>query len=129
MTKFISVTEYLMGRAKMEDLSDEQVRNLNTLIPKINDLLEAYGKPVTMSSGYRTAEDQARINPKVKHSNHMLCAAIDIFDPDKSFTYWVLQHMQKVVDLDLYLEDPSHCRNWLHIQHLAPPSKYRIFIP
>ncbi len=129
MTKMISVTEYLMGRAKMEDLSDEQVRNLNTLIPKINDLLEKYGKPVTMNSGYRTAEDQARINPKAPHSQHMACAAIDLGDKTLSFRYWCLMHIPELESRGLYMEDPISTPTWTHLQIVAPKSGYRIFSP
>ena len=42
-----------MGRATLETLTDEQKANVNTLIPKINDLLERFGEKRTVSSGLR----------------------------------------------------------------------------
>lgn len=125
----ISVNQYLMGRAKLEELSDEQVRNINTLIPKVNELLERYGKPVTMSSGFRSKEDQMRINPKAPNSRHCLGAAIDIADKDHNFRYYCLTHLNDLIELGLYMEDPVHTPSWLHLQIIAPKSGKRIFIP
>jgi hypothetical protein len=129
----ISVEQYLMGRAKLEDLTPEQVGNINTLIPKINELLERYGKPVKMTSGYRSPADQQRINPKAPGSMHTRGAAIDLWTDDKSFTYWVLMHLDYLIELGLYIEDPSHTSKglggWIHCQIIPPRSGRRIFIP
>lgn len=127
--KYLSVGEYLMGRATMADLTPEQVGNLNTLIPKINELLERYGKPWKLNSGYRTPADQQRINPKAPRSKHTLCAAVDLADKDKSLTNWCILNIKVLEELGLYLEDPSHTISWLHIQCIPPRSGYRIFIP
>lgn len=126
---FISVDQYLMGRIKPEDLTPEQIANMNTLIPKVNELLERYGKPLTMNSGYRTKEDQLRINPKAPNSRHCEAAAIDIGDKDHSFRYWVLMHLDYLIELGLYLEDPSHTASWIHLQCTPPKSGKTIFIP
>lgn len=129
MIKYVSVTEYLMGRATIETLTEQQVINLNTLIPKINDLLELYKKPLHVNSGYRTKEDQLRINPKAPNSQHCECAAIDLGDRDNSFRNWCLMNLQHLVDLGLYMEEPSHTPTWVHLQVIAPKSGYRIFLP
>lgn len=129
MPTTISVNQYLMGRAKLEELSDEIVANINKLIPIINDLLEAYGKPVTMNSGFRTEEDQMRINPKAPKSMHCIGAAIDIGDKDHNFRYWCLNNLNEVIKRGIYLEDPAHTASWMHCQIIAPKSGSRIFIP
>ena len=127
--KYISVEEYLMGRIKVEELTPEQVGNMNTLIPKINTLLERYKRPLEMNSGFRTEEEQMRINPKAPKSKHTECAAIDIGDKDHNFRYWVLMHLDYLIELGLYMEDPSHTPTWVHLQCIPPKSGKRIFIP
>lgn len=127
--KPISVMQYLMGRAKLEDLPPEHVTNINILIPKINELLERYNRPVPMNSGYRTVEDQKRINPKAMKSKHMEGAAIDLGDRDHNLRYFILNNVKILEELDLYMEDPSHTATWIHLQIIPPKSKRRIFIP
>lgn len=129
MDNFISVEQYLMGRAKLEDLTPEQVANLNTLIPKINELLSRYKRKVPMNSGYRSKADQMRINPKAPKSKHCECAAIDLGDKDHNFRYWVLMHLDYLIELGLYMEDPASTFNWVHLQCIPPKSKRVIFIP
>lgn len=118
-----------MGRTTLDKLSDQQVRNLNILINKVNELLDRYGKSVTMNSGYRSPEDQARINPKAPKSKHMECAAIDIGDKDHNFRYFCLNNLHHLVELGLYMEDPSSTYNWIHLQIIPPKSGRRIFLP
>lgn len=118
-----------MGRAKLEDLPPEHVANINTLIPKINELLERYNRPVPMNSGYRTVEDQKRINPKAMKSKHMEGAAIDLGDKDHNLRYFILNNVKILEELDLYMEDPSHTATWVHLQCIPPKSGRRIFIP
>lgn len=113
----------------MDKLSDEQIRNLNTLIVKVNELLDRYNKPITMNSGYRSLEDQMKINPKAPNSKHCECAAIDLGDQDHNFRYWCLTHINYLIELELYMEDPSHTLTWIHLQCIAPHSGHTIFIP
>lgn len=127
--KYISVDEYLMGRTTMDQLSDEQVRNLNTLIPKVNELLSRYNKSIKVNSGYRSPADQARINPKAPKSKHIECAAVDLEDRSHNFRYWVLAHLSDLIELGLYMEDPSHTPTWVHLQCIPPKSGKHIFIP
>jgi uncharacterized protein YcbK (DUF882 family) len=79
---FITMDSYLKGRVKLTDLSDELIRNANTIVPRANELLERFGSYRACTSGYRSPSDQARINPKATHSKHLICAAIDIEDKD-----------------------------------------------
>lgn len=129
--KLVSMEDYLMGRIKIEDLDGEQTINLNTLIPRINDLLSEYNKEVTLHSGYRSPADQARINPKASKSKHLVCAAIDLGDKDRgtSLRNWCLTRLDLLVKIGLWMEDPSHTLTWVHLQCIPPKSGYRIFIP
>lgn len=127
--QYISVDQYLMGRIRIEDLSPELLGNMNTLIPKVNDLLSQFRQYRGVNSGYRSAEDQARINPKAPHSQHMVCAAVDLEDKDNNLRYWCLTHIQVLIDLGLWMEDPIHTPTWVHLQCVSPKSGSRIFIP
>lgn len=125
----ITKEEYLMGRIKEEDLPDEYKKNMEELLDKINKLLALYKKPVTLNSGYRSSEDQLRINPKAPKSKHTECAAIDLGDRSLSFRYWCLINLKELIDLGLYMEDPSHTPTWTHLQCIPPHSGSRIFLP
>lgn len=126
--KYISIIEYLMGRAEMTSLPDELISNMNTLVPKINNLLEAFGEYRACNSGYRTIEDQKRINPSAMKSWHLKCAAIDLEDKDRKLLKWILD--TKALEVyDLYMESPDSTPTWVHLQLYPPKSKRRIFIP
>lgn len=127
--KYITAVDYLMGRTTVDKLSSEQTTNLETLIIRINDLLSHYNRDIKINSGYRSPEDQARINPKAPKSNHLICAAVDIADRDHCFRYWVLMHLDLLIKLGLWMEDPSHTATWVHLQCIPPRSGSRIFIP
>lgn len=127
--KFISVTEYLMGRAKLEDLSPELQSNVNTLIPKINDLLEKFGEYRKCNSGYRSLEDQKRINPSAMKSKHLSCQAIDLEDKNRVLSQWCLKNVKVLEELGLYCEDFKYTPTWCHFQIVAPKSGKRFFIP
>jgi hypothetical protein len=114
--------------------SDEQSSNLSTLLDKMNQVRQAYGKPMTVNSGLRSDADQARINPSAPKSKHLLGAACDINDPDGSLWKWVMDNLDLMQQLGLYFEDPRwthHPDNhgWVHFQILPPASGKRIFVP
>jgi len=127
--KFISVDEFLMGRAKLDELTPEQVANMNTIIPRANDLLQAFGEYRKVNSGYRSPADQQRINPSAPKSKHLLCAAIDLSDPDGKLSAFVMANLPLVSRIGLWIENPQKTRGWVHIQCLPPKSGSRVFNP
>jgi hypothetical protein len=142
--KYISVYEYLMGRAKIEDLTDEQLANMNTLIPKVNELLEKFGEYKKCNSGFRSINDHLRIykeinekrkkqgKPEVKvpmSSSHLKAAAIDLEDKNDKLKNWILKNVHVLEELDLYCESFSHTDTWVHLQIFKPKSGNRFFIP
>lgn len=124
---YISVSEYLMGRIEYKDLTPEQVANMNTLIPKVNELLSRFGEYRKCNSGFRTLEDQKRINPKAMKSNHLTCCAIDLSDPDGKLHKWMKANPKVIEELDLYMEERQG--GWQHIQIVCPRSQKRWFNP
>jgi hypothetical protein len=141
--RYISMQDYL-GKVKMEELTPEQVSNLNTLIPKVNQLLEKFGSFRMVTSGLRTMEDHLRIYeninakrkatglPQLKvpmSSRHLICAAVDLEDRDGKLKAWIKKNESILEELDLYCEAFEHTPNWVHVQCLAPKSGKRFFKP
>lgn len=142
--KYISVDEYLMDRAKLEDLSSEIVGNINTLIPRINQLLEKFGQKKDVNSGLRLLlnhlETYKKINedrkakglseiPVPMGSKHLVGAAIDLEDKDRTLTQFCMDHLDLLQDLGLWMENPSYCSTWVHLQIFPPKSGNRVFNP
>lgn len=123
------MNEYLMGRTTVDQLTQEQLNNLNTLIPNINDLLERFGEYRKCNSGFRSLEDQKRINPKSMSSKHLYCAAIDLEDKNNKLKEWILNNIKILEDLNLWCEDFSYTPTWVHLQCIPPKSKNRFFKP
>ena len=130
---YISVVEYLMGRGEKYPVTPEMISNYNTLIPKVNQLLEMFfiDNPEAprrdVNSGYRPAEINAGIPGSAKKSNHMICAAVDLKDNDRLLGNWCLKNLDKLNQIGLYMEDLEHTPTWVHWQIVK--SKRNPFIP
>lgn len=138
MKQYISVNEYLMDRAKLEDLTPEQQANLNTLIPKVNELLERFGEYRKCNSGFRSMSDHLRIykekgiTDKSKipmNSWHLKAGAIDLEDKNRKLTKWCQKNVSILEELELWCEHPDATPSWLHIQIAPPKSGKRFFNP
>lgn len=109
-------------------LTQEQIINLTILIDKISVLRDNYGKPMKVTSGVRSMEDQMRINPKAPNSAHRTGEAVDILD-DGSLKQFIANNLTLIEELDLYFEDFDHTPTWVHIQTRKPKSGNRFFKP
>lgn len=127
--KYISMDEMLMGRITMAELTPEQVANINTLVPRVNELLEAFGEYRKVNSGYRSQADQQRINPSAPKSKHLLCAAVDLSDPDGKLAAFCMANLPLISKIGLWLENPQKTKGWVHAQCLPPKSGSRVFNP
>jgi hypothetical protein len=130
MTKlpYISVAEYLMGRVgSLSDLTPEQVGNLNTLIPKVNMFLEAFGSHRKVNSGYRSPAINAATPGAAPKSNHLICAAVDLEDADAKLHAFARNNTLLLEDLGLWCEERQG--GWLHLQIYPPRSGKRFFKP
>lgn len=125
--KYISMDEYLMSRIRIENLTSDQLLNMNTLVPKVNELLEHFGEYRLVTSGYRSIEDQKRINPKSMNSAHLSCQAVDLEDKDGKLNSWLKNNIAVLVELELYCEERQG--PWQHIQCRPVKSGKRFFIP
>lgn len=129
---FISVSEYLMGRIKLEDLPEDQRADLAKLLSAVNGLLIKFGQYRKVTSGYRRPEDNAKANG-AKNSTHMICQGVDLEDTSGDLGKFCLSNLKILENLGLYMEDYNSTHgargNWVHLQIRRPASGNRIFIP
>lgn len=103
--------------------------NLHDLLNKVNQIRSAYGKPMMVSSGLRSQEDQARINPGAPKSKHLTGQACDIADHNGTLKAFVGANIKLLEDAGLWCEDFAHTPTWVHFQTVPPGSGKRFFIP
>lgn len=122
----ISYTEYLMGRARVEDLPLGCVQNMVVLLTIVNNLLIEFGEYRKVVSGYRRPEDNAAAGG-AKKSAHMTCEAIDLEDKDERFKKFMTEELLE--KFGLYREADKATPSWIHLTTRAPRSGSRVFNP
>lgn len=120
----ITYLELLHGH-NVSDLTIAQQHNLEDLLKAINVIREAWGLPMMVTSGFRSQQDQARINPKVTHSAHMEGKAVDIEDKDGSLYKWCTENVPLLERAGIWIEKGTI--GWTHCQ--IRPAHNRFFIP
>jgi len=115
-------------------LNDEQKKNFAILLEKINAIRDKYGKPMLVTSGVRSWEDQVRIDNAAGRkprtgSMHLMACAVDIWDRDRHLWGWVMDNLKFLEKLGVYMEDGTYTRTWVHFQIKPPVSGNRIFKP
>lgn len=109
--------------------TEEIDKNLTTLLECMNQVRTLWAKPMIVTSGLRSQEDQARINPQAPKSKHLLGQAVDISDPDGSLSEWVEDNVGVMIRVGLWMEDFDYTKGWVHFQCVPPLSGKRFFIP
>lgn len=129
----------LMGRPMQ--IPAEHQANLDDLLIKLNKLREAYGKPLQVTSGYRTLEhhlaiyaakgitDRAKIPMQSRHLFGLAVDVVPIEDPIEHLHDWILAHEPLMADIGLWFEDFKYTTTWVHTQSIPPASGKRFFIP
>lgn len=108
--------------------------NLIRLHFVLNSIRAHYGKPLTITSGYRTLEEHLKIyeerkKPAPMGSLHLVGAAADIDDPQCQLKSWILDHVSLMGNLEVYLEAFDDTPTWVHVQIYPPKSEKRFFEP
>lgn len=127
----ISKSEITMGRDLQypNEYTAQIDENIDDLLVRINKVRTAYGKPMTVASGWRTVEINNMTPNAAPRSNHCLGLACDIRDSDGKLRTWVLANLQLLKDVGLWIEEPSYTKNWIHFQSVPPGSRKRVFVP
>lgn len=123
--------ELTMGRDVLypKDFTKEVQANLKVLHEKINIVREKYGKPMIVPSGWRPQTVNDATPGAAKASKHIIGLAVDIYDEDGTLWKWVIENLQLMQDLGIYLEDKRFTNTWVHFQIGPPKSGKRIFKP
>lgn len=116
---------------KNRPLTTEQSQNLEELFLVMSHIEAEYGKPLVVTSGFRSVEDETRIDPSHPGSMHTEGAACDILDPDDTSPLWswIMMNLDLMIELDVYLEDRNSCKAHCHFQIFPPASGKLIFKP
>lgn len=118
-------------------LDDIQSKNIEVLLHRMNQVRIIYNKPMIITSGVRTIEDQIRIytekgiTDKSKipmGSMHLIGAACDVLDLDGSLMKWCKDNVTVLEAIGLWIEDDTSTPR-VHFQVFAPKSGSRFFKP
>lgn len=133
----------VIGKTPLSDIDISIQHSIEELIKRVNVVLLAYGKPVIVTSGFRSMHDHLRIYSEINSkrrkqnlpelkiplsSKHLSGHAVDIADPGLVLTKWLKGPGDKLLASNgLYCEDGNS--NWVHFQDAAPKSGSRWFLP
>jgi hypothetical protein len=98
-------------------------------VERVNLLLEAFGEPRRVNSGWRPAAINAGVPNAAAKSKHMTCQACDLNDDDGSLDAWCMANLQILERIGLWLEHPDSTPRWTHWQIVPPGSGNRVFRP
>lgn len=121
----------------------EHDANIDKLLIEVNKLRLAYGKPLQVSSGYRSMQEHLAIyaakgitdQKKIPmQSNHLKGLAVDLVTIDEpiknlhDFVKKLVEDESEVVE-NLWFEDFAYTPQWCHIQCVSPKSGRKFFKP
>lgn len=132
----------ILGKVARESIPEDHQKNLDELLEKINKIRYAWGKPMRVTSGYRSKEDQIRIYKDLAEqrgqtfdpnkipwgSAHLKCAAVDISDPDGKLYDWTHENKALMEEIGVWMEVKDDQKR-VHFQIYAPKSGNRWFNP
>jgi hypothetical protein len=114
-------------------LNAEQEQNLKELQKRLIAFRKLWAKPMIITSGFRTIEDQMRIYRNKKRvpmfSCHLRGAAADVADRDGMLGIYCVNNIPVLEECGLWIEDPLRTPGWVHFQIFPPVSGNRVFQP
>ena len=126
-SKYFKTSEYLKDREIEYPLSPEFKENMKALLSKLDIVRFEWGKPLTISSGYRPGRFN-QVAGGAKNSAHLSCEAVDVVDATGDLADF-LSNEERLKIYGLYLENPARTPGWCHLQTRATKSGNRIFNP
>lgn len=132
MAAILTLADYFMGRDVVHaDELDVTLRaNALATVSRVNALLHLAGAAeATVNSGWRPYSINAAIPNASARSRHLTCQAIDLRDRDGILDAWCLRNLDRLAELELWLEHPCATPGWCHVQTVPPKSGRRVFMP
>ena len=144
--KSMVTIQELLGKIKFVDISAELQSNIKDLYEKINKVRTAFGKPMVVTSGYRSKDHHIAVYKSLAKqrgqqfdekkipwgSKHLTCQAVDISDPDGSLFKWVKDNETLMVEIGLFMEEADDQKR-VHFQTKPygswSPGKSQFFKP
>lgn len=135
------ITEAELLKVPIDTIPSKHQYNLLVLLDRANAFRTAYGKPLRVTSGYRSLEDHLRIyaakgitdHAKIPmKSLHLSGQAVDLVpieDPIEHLHEWVLSNIKLMEAIGFWMEDFGVTKTWTHLQTLPPSSGKRFFLP
>ncbi len=133
----------LVKNTPINDIPLTHQHNLEELLLRINKFRLVYGKPMSVTSGYRTMQDHIRIYSKINaervknnlpeikvptKSSHLTGCAVDIYSPTSELMDFCKSNIELLEQIGLWIEDDiSQPR--VHFQINPPLSGNRFFKP
>lgn len=101
---------------KLDNTPDEQaIKNLNTLVDNVLDpLRKLYGKPIIVTSGYRSPEVNRSVNGATS-SQHALGEAVDISIGSKEENKKLFSLIKDNLPFDQLINE--HDYSWVHVSY------------
>ena len=128
-----------LGRTN--DLPKEHLDNLVKLHDKINKLRDAYGKPLRVTSGYRSLEkhlaiyaakgitDKKKIPMQSRHLSGLAVDLAPVKEPVSDLQKFIKNNIALMQEIGLWFEDFSKTSTWVHAQIVPPKSGKIFFMP
>ena len=142
MNPQITLAQYFMGRDVSHGhlLGPDMRREAARTVEVVNQLLlrmtgvDFETSPRTgsiVSSGWRPPDINSGTPGAAPRSKHLMCRAVDLYDPDGDIDEWCYSTVGLVAmaDVGLWLEHPAATKGWCHLQTVPPGSKRRVFFP
>ncbi len=94
---------------------EDVIANLTALVDNVLDpLREAYGKPITVNSGYRSTLLNRAVGGSTK-SQHLRGEAADITTGTKAGNKWLFNYVVKHLNFDQLINESNY--SWLHLSY------------
>jgi len=128
LSKYFTIEEFVISQTATRlginnTPSEQAIKNMEALCLKILDpLREAIGKPIIISSGYRSPELNKAIGG-APNSQHCLGEAADILIPQ----LYPCEVFTKIIELDLpYDQVIDEFKQWTHVSYTSSPRKQKL---
>lgn len=122
----------MIGRSELNPHNypetEEIAKNLDILLQVMNKVRGQWNKPMIVTSGLRSAEDQKRINPSAPSSKHRIGAACDIKDEGGSLFTWCQENEALLKEVGVKGIELGTV-GWVHFQILPVKSGHFFFNP